>query len=475
MEIVALIIICIIGFIIIAIIKTLPFLSLRFKFSKFFKYCDIYNYSFAEFYKNGDIFDKIIGVIYNKEMRHCELEGLFSKNNITPIALPKDSKVLEYIAVIDFPCSEECYTDSAIRIRVTHGGIRFFHFFSLIIKTDDFYHYRSYEKLYLGKDKGEYFYNANLLNGEVIDTKIRESNKDALLNLIEEVKYWNDGETVKDKYAPLIQRFCEFNKNFTVSNKSPCEVSLSDHANNLYVHLTQKYESNNINKLLSVSIFNIGNPPIDVKKTFREDEDSDIIFYTSINEYIKEEAKINYNVKNTFGEDFILPTDRLITTSDIVNEIINQSFYNTLNVARYVHQMLNDFKLNLIPLSEFEGTHGSMSIEKCVSSETGELTELCTFTNANGNRTFVAFSPFMGEITLEEIEERKNELYVSWEEEGVYFLCTKEIEKFKHDTEKDTNYNICIYEERNLKYLLLQINVRHDFEGYTFSFEVEDN
>lgn len=74
-------------------------------------------------------------------------------------------------------------------------------------------------------------------------------------------------------------------------------------------------------------------------------------------------------------------------------------------------------------LLAFAKMAGKMQVGSFVNGETGENFKSCIFTNTVGERTFVAFSSKLGELTPAEISARKNELQVVELESGNYSLC----------------------------------------------------
>lgn len=75
-------------------------------------------------------------------------------------------------------------------------------------------------------------------------------------------------------------------------------------------------------------------------------------------------------------------------------------------------------------LFDFARQYGKMQVGEFTNKETGDVFKSCIFTNTNdGTRTFVAFSPAMGELTPQEIARQKNELIVVQLESGKYSLC----------------------------------------------------
>lgn len=75
-------------------------------------------------------------------------------------------------------------------------------------------------------------------------------------------------------------------------------------------------------------------------------------------------------------------------------------------------------------LMAFARSHGKMQIGDFVNQETGEKFKSCIFTNPQDNtRCFVSFSSNLGELTAQEIVDRKDSLQVVELESGTFKLC----------------------------------------------------
>ena len=81
-------------------------------------------------------------------------------------------------------------------------------------------------------------------------------------------------------------------------------------------------------------------------------------------------------------------------------------------------------KLNTWSLMAFAKEFGNMKVEEFANSETGDTFHSCVFTNGY-TRTFVNFSSKLGELTQEEISDRKDELVVVQLPSGKYKLAKK--------------------------------------------------
>lgn len=85
-------------------------------------------------------------------------------------------------------------------------------------------------------------------------------------------------------------------------------------------------------------------------------------------------------------------------------------------------------------LIAFAQSHGKMQVGQFVNKETGETWKSCIFTDPknddnNTNKTFVAFSRNLGELTPKEIAQQKEDLQVvlceTKDGNDMYALCLK--------------------------------------------------
>lgn len=75
-------------------------------------------------------------------------------------------------------------------------------------------------------------------------------------------------------------------------------------------------------------------------------------------------------------------------------------------------------------LLAFARSHGKMQVGSFANKETGETFKSCIFTDpTTGDRTFVAFSSNLGELSPSEISARKDALQVVQLESGNFSLC----------------------------------------------------
>lgn len=75
----------------------------------------------------------------------------------------------------------------------------------------------------------------------------------------------------------------------------------------------------------------------------------------------------------------------------------------------------------------FAKSHGRMQVGEFVNKETNETFKSCIFTDPadQSNKTFVAFSSKMGELTPQEIAAKKDSLQVVELESGHFSLCNQ--------------------------------------------------
>lgn len=74
-------------------------------------------------------------------------------------------------------------------------------------------------------------------------------------------------------------------------------------------------------------------------------------------------------------------------------------------------------------LLAFAKSFGKMQVGSFVNGETGEDFKSCIFTQQSGERTFVAFSSKLGELTPAQISSMKHDLQVVQLESGNFSLC----------------------------------------------------
>lgn len=74
-------------------------------------------------------------------------------------------------------------------------------------------------------------------------------------------------------------------------------------------------------------------------------------------------------------------------------------------------------------LLAFARMKGKMQVGEFVNKETGDTFKSCIFTDGDNNRSFVAFSSKLGELSPAEISAQKDKLQVVELESGNYSLC----------------------------------------------------
>lgn len=436
--------------------------SVKHKLSNFVKYCSLYGYSFWGYYEK-------IGLEYRKEISINEIANLFKDWNINPIAFPKDSIIVEHLVTVDFPFYEINYSP----VIENHGGIRLFHFFSVFVKVEDGYKHLPYEKRYIGDFKGKYFNHINYMTGKAIDSSIKWSTKDALLELVDDAKYWNGGEKVIDKYKELIQLFISVHKEFNIYDKAPNKVELKDweNSNHVTITLSQEYEKNNIDKRIVVTMLKKdGSSYFQIDKSFKGDEDQNVIFYSFHNECIKEKIKRDNHYTDDFMEGIKLPTTRLLTQAEMIDAMWEYSISNMYSDISKIDIEDKEQESPLISLGEFERVNGTLEVGCVVNDNTGDYFDICLCTN-NDHRLYVGFSSYLGKLSYNKITRMKDKLYIRCDENGCYLLCTKESEE-RCRTDTDEESQMCHYlEYGNILSVLKQLNIEGKAEDYTFTNE----
>lgn len=79
--------------------------------------------------------------------------------------------------------------------------------------------------------------------------------------------------------------------------------------------------------------------------------------------------------------------------------------------------------VNSWSLIAFAKSHGKMQVGEFINKKTSDEFKSCIFTDAEGTRTFVAFSSNLGELTPRQIAAQKDSLQVVELESGNYSLC----------------------------------------------------
>lgn len=110
----------------------------------------------------------------------------------------------------------------------------------------------------------------------------------------------------------------------------------------------------------------------------------------------------------------------------ICSNIPVEKFKQASPIKNYVTEP-NKININSWPLLTFAKIKGKMQIGTFVSRQTGKEFKSCVFTDESNpdsqtNKTFVAFSSKLGELTSNQISKMKHELKVVYEDD-VYYLC----------------------------------------------------
>jgi len=163
---------------------TSRWLIVRHNLLGFVNYCNLFRYSHVGYFNH-----KGKGLIYRKEKPKAEMDDILKKYGYQSIEYPDFSTIYEYIAVIDYPFWEE-HCHNVIR---SHGGRRFFHFFSLVVNRNGKTIQRPFENLHFNDFKGEFLYDSIQIDGKQIENSIDYAMKYSLEKFVDdELKYWQN-------------------------------------------------------------------------------------------------------------------------------------------------------------------------------------------------------------------------------------------------------------------------------------------
>lgn len=158
----------------------------------------------------------------------------------------------------------------------------------------------------------------------------------------------------------------------------------------------------------------------------------------ALNWDIEVNSKFNIISLDNFKQDIL----KVFRKYQVYKEITEEEFQSLASVTKNYTEDNNPIQEEAKALtnktswslSAFTKEFGKMKIGTFVNKETGDPFTSCVFTNENGNKTFVSFSTKLGELTPEEIEDRKDELLIVKNKSGKYNLV-----KAKKGTWKDVN------------------------------------
>lgn len=200
-------------------------------------------------------------------------------------------------------------------------------------------------------------------------------------------------------------------------------------------------------------------------RIIKEIKDDNVLIH-----FIKECIKIDKieNIEDTLHTIlFCLLNDVGYTDSEI--EIISSGgfVYKNYSSSDNGQNLTGNEITILIPLLSFKRIHGNLGVGCIVDNETGDYEDVCIFTNNKGKKIYIGFSPYFGNISLEEIIEEGNDLFVQYNyKEGCFFLCTKESNEYRMENLDEFCY---LEEERCLEQMLTNLNVNNSIEKYTIS------
>lgn len=125
----------------------------------------------------------------------------------------------------------------------------------------------------------------------------------------------------------------------------------------------------------------------------------------------------------------------------------------------------------LVPLVIFENNHGTLEVGCVVNNNTGDYFHICKYANYKGVTLYIGFSPYLGKLNHDTVKRIKDKLYIRYDGNGCYFLCTKESEeRCRTDTDKESQ--MCHYIEYDaILSVLKELNVEGKVNNYTFTSE----
>lgn len=207
-------------------------------------------------------------------------------------------------------------------------------------------------------------------------------------------------------------------------------------------------DSSKINKLFQVSIdkniaLNYEDFLVTICSMFKfmfKSNDTQIlaVLDAALNWDIEVNSKLNIISSDNFKQDIL----KVFKKYQVYKEMTKEEFQSFTSIAidsmEDNNPISNESKTPINKtswsLSAFTKEFGKMKIGTFVNKETGDSFTSCVFTNEKGNKTFVSFSTKLGELTPEEIENRKDELLIVKNKSGKYNLV-----KAKKGTWKDVN------------------------------------
>ena len=186
-------------------------------------------------------------------------------------------------------------------------------------------------------------------------------------------------------------------------------------------------------ELSDLEVKYVSSPEFDIRLSdlfayLRDIKDSSIIdsfLYTCI-------SLVDINYSDSSGKDFFRMMKELGYNDDEAKKKIrsisfkyDKHFFDIeeFSVNNYLERPITNKSWSLLA---FAKAHGKMQVGEFQNKETGELFKSCIFTNAEGERIFVAFSSKLGELTPKEIVAMKDELVVVQLESGNYSLCKRD-------------------------------------------------
>lgn len=133
-----------------------------------------------------------------------------------------------------------------------------------------------------------------------------------------------------------------------------------------------------------------------------------------------------------------------------------------------IKSYLCPYKKGYIPFRRFKNKFwglNNFTLVDVVCNETGEHWQLCMFTSFWDHKTYVAFSPYLGECSLKEIIANEKDFFIQvYGKSKSYFVCTIESDKYREENLDTWPY---FREEYELEQLLISLNTNGHIDYYT--------
>lgn len=120
----------------------------------------------------------------------------------------------------------------------------------------------------------------------------------------------------------------------------------------------------------------------------------------------------------------------------------------------------------LMPFNTFENNCNNLKVGCVVNNYDGRALDVCKVVNSAGHSLFIGFSPYLGALTPDELQNKRNLLYIlSNQKKGYYFICSKSSEKSRAE-ELNAKHK---KEEIEAIEILADLNIYNKSDDYLFT------